>query len=278
MAELLLSEHDVLNGAAFVPANYLGGNIAAEEGRYLPSRSAQINGTHEVAWLNMYDSLMRRLRNASAVYVYKDSADTALQFSVKAFSVWLGGTLCTYAGGTAIAGLSAGNTRYIWADLSNAPTVTIGVGAAWPTTVPHLRIAAIAAPASGHWLPANLTYYVADQAARPVGLRGYHTVEVAFAWNTASPVALITLPAGARVWKAGVIIETVFNGSAPLLSIGDAGDAARLLATADVNAKTAGTWSKDPYYKYAAQTTVNLYITPSTASQGVGTAILGVSL
>ena len=277
MAELKLSEHDVLNGAAFAPANYLGGNIAALECRYLPSRSAQINGTHEVAWLDMFDSLMRRSRNAAAVYVFKDSADTALQFSVKAFSVWLGGVLCTYAGGNAIAGLSAGSTRYIWADLSNAPTVTIGVGAAWPTTVPHLRIAAIAAPASGHWLPANLSYYVADQTTRPVsGL--ILPVIVPFVYNTASPVALMTVPNGCTVKEAAVIIDTIYNGSGYSLSIGDAGNTARLLATAAVNAGAAGAYRANPFYKYTAQTTINLYNTTGTASAGAGRAYLELVL
>ena len=276
MARLKLSQHNSLNGS-HVPANYLGGRISAFNGLYVPSRSAQINGTHEVDWLDVTSELIQQAFNAPNITVYKDDADTALQFSVKAFSCWLGGVLCTYAGGNAIAGLSAGSTRYIWADLSNAPTVTIGVGAAWPTTVPHLRIAAIAAPASGHWLPANLTYYVADQAVRPVsGL--ILPVVVPFVYNTASPAALMTVPNGCMVKEAAVIIDTNYNGSGYSLSIGDSGNNARLLATAAVNAGAAGAYRANPFYKYTAQTTINLYNTTGTASAGAGRAYLELVL
>lgn len=275
MAELTLSQHRSLGGA-HVPTDFMGDHIAALDGIYVPGLDANENGSCEKVTVDHIGSLARRTRNAFRGYVYKDSADTDLQFSVKPFDIWLGSILASYAGGVAIAGLSAGNTRYIWADLANAPAVTIGVGAAWPTTVPCLRIAAIAAPASGPWLPENLTSHVAPQVVRTSGMREA-TYTLDFAYNSGATVPLVTLPVGSRVVECKLQIDTLFNGTSPTINIGDSGSNSRFMASATaVPGSTGVKTNRDLAYKYASQTTVNVYIGGTGASTGAATVLLKV--
>lgn len=277
MAEMTLSAQRLLAGA-HVPTDYMGSFISALAGRYVPGLDANENGTCEKAVVDHIESLIRMLRNASPMYVHKDSADTALQFSVKPFDVWLGSILCSYAGGTAIGGLSAGNNRFIWADLSNAPAVTIGVGASWPTTVPYERIAAINAPASGHWIDTHLTSHVSPQAIRPIAGQ-LHVFRRDFAYNSGATVPFITLPATSTVLFCRLQITTLFNGSSPTINIGDSGNNSRFMATATAVPGSTGFKKNDDLADtLAAQTTANVYIGGSGASTGAARGFLGVAI
>lgn len=272
MGEQTRSQHETRGGAGFSNDPFFGGFIQTLGGLYVPAKAEEIDGTHQTAMVNLLDGVNRRLGNAFQGYIYTDSTDSNLQFSVKAFKCFSAdGTLHSYAGAINVAGLVAGATRYIYADLTN-PTVAIVVATAWPSTaVPHVRLATIAAPASGPWIAAqHLTNFIDAHGIFPIGGGSVAPPKVAFAWNTASPLAIFSAPAGSTIVKAVIKISTVFNGAAPTLSIGDSGNNSRLMTTAQNDPKTLGSYIVEFPHEYGSLTAVNLYITPSTASQGAG--------
>jgi len=77
-----------------------------------------------------------------------------------------------------------------------------------------------------------------------------HVDTTTVAHNTASPAALLTLPANAVVHQVEVIIDTAFDGSAPTMSVGIAGTTSKYLGTTDVNLK--GT-AKDRYMTHPGE-------------------------
>ena len=270
MAELKLSEQQVLNGGAHSTGALLGGFIGMLDGVYMPPLDATDGDAHhDVSFVDMMETIARRLATTSAARVYKDSEDTALQFSVAPFSVVFRGLLCTFAGQINIDGLAASTTKYIYADLSLAPTVTIGVGDAWPAT-PHLRIDVITAPATGHWLEQHRVRHLREQAVQPVGgqISGLRS-DLTFA--SGASIAVATVPADAMVGNCQVIVTTAFNGTAPTLKIGDATDDDRHATTAEIDLTAVGTHGAWRLHKYAAQTDViaALDIDGSTAGEAV---------
>lgn len=93
----------------------------------------------------------------------------------------------------------------------------------------------------------------------------------AFAYNTGSPITMLTLPADSIVHKVEVIIDTPFDGTAPALSVGIGGSTSKYMGTTDVNLK--GT-AKDRYEVHPAEAAsadaMIISLTPSTASAGAG--------
>ena len=96
----------------------------------------------------------------------------------------------------------------------------------------------------------------------------------AFAFDTSSPLLLVAVEAGRYIEEVIVVVDTVFDGAAPTVSVGDSGDNSRLVSTVPVNLKALGATPVAVYFKYVGATTINLYITPSTASQGEGHVIV----
>lgn len=251
MSELTYSEHIDLEGT-FDDSLYFGGYISELLARYNPAKDAGQNNAHFKEFINFYESLLRLSSSIFRGYVYKDSADAALQFSVRPFTLIHRGLVCTYAGGTALGPVTAGATRYIYADLSAAPTVTIAVAAALPAT-PHAALASIAAPASGNWLPQHLSRISDRHAARTWG-GAKHMVKKAFTYQTSSPISVGYVPAGSTIVRAVVRVETTFNGTTPQVKLGDAGDDDRLMVVGDSNLGAVNKYIVQPYVDYAAQT------------------------
>ena len=101
----------------------------------------------------------------------------------------------------------------------------------------------------------------------------YATVEINFAYGDASPLALYTIPTSPAktCWAVALAIDTPFNGTSPSLTIGDVGDADRLMAATQNDPTTAGTYTTNPAHVYAAGSVITLTIVPGAgASAGSG--------
>ena len=277
MAELTLKQQEQLDAGSFVNETLYNGYIAQFAGRFNPSKSEHIDFQHYDAWCEFLDSIARLLRSGPQVYVYKDSADTALQYSVKAFSLVIGGVIGTYAGQVARGPLTAATLNYIFADLAAFPTIAVGSNTTGFLAT-HLQLAEITPPASGHWKEQHFTSRVNRHALAVDGVGASSgRIIKEFAYNSSSPLPIGTIGAGKRVVSVRTHVETALNGTTPLLTVGDAGDADRLMTAAQNDPKTIGAYDTDPGYKYAAETAVNLTITPDASSAGAGFVVLEVA-
>lgn len=73
-----------------------------------------------------------------------------------------------------------------------------------------------------------------------------HVDTTTLAFGDGTPKALFTLPASAIIDHIDIIVDTIFNGTAPTLSIGIAGTVSKYTGTGDVDLKTAGQYSIYP--------------------------------
>lgn len=112
-------------------------------------------------------------------------------------------------------------------------------------------------------------------ATGPAGPPGAAAVEIAFAYGDATPVALTTVTAGKLVYGVDIHIRTPFDGSGAALTVGDAGDMARLMAANENDPTAVGSYTTTPAYAYGSDTGLTLSITPGAgASQGAGILVL----
>lgn len=112
-------------------------------------------------------------------------------------------------------------------------------------------------------------------ATGPAGPPGAAAVEVAFAYGDATPVALTTALSGKLVYGVQIHIRVPFNGTGAALTVGDAGDTERLMAAADNDPASVGSYTTTPAYAYGSDTGLTLSITPGAgASQGAGVLVL----
>ncbi len=270
MAELTLQQHMQLNGGLWSYNEYFDGFKPTLGGIYVPGASAESEpATHFSALVNQLESFTRRFGSASGMYVHKSDSDDDAEFSVKADVFYYRDILCTYAGETGLGPLSVGASNKIWADLSAAPTVTIAWGANYPST-PHRALGTIAQPASGPWMPSNLTRDLIRHAAPP--FRSHRpSIKKRLTFANAGTHLFYTLPADSWWLNIYIKVKTVFNGSSPTLKIGDAGDDDRLLQTGDHSltaTNTAWAFIDTRSYEYAAQTDINFVIGGSGATTG----------
>lgn len=107
------------------------------------------------------------------------------------------------------------------------------------------------------------------------GLPGGHAVEETFAWGDATPAILSAVEAGDTVYSITLVILEPFDGAGAALSIGITGAPELLMAAAQCDPKTAGSYSVTPGYKFSAPETLRLFITPGAgASKGNGVVII----
>jgi hypothetical protein len=95
------------------------------------------------------------------------------------------------------------------------------------------------------------------------------------AFGTSSPVTIKANAVG-RAVRVKVNVTTPFDGTAPTLSVGDAGNAARLMTTAEVNLKVAGLFVSECFYAYGSAT--NIIGTYAADSSTAGAATITVEL
>lgn len=109
------------------------------------------------------------------------------------------------------------------------------------------------------------------------GAPGSGAVEIAFAFGDATPAMLLTAPANKTVYGVGIHLHTAFNGTGAALSIGDAGDPARLMAATANDPAAVGSYLTSPNHRYGVGTPLILTITPGGgATQGAGIVTLQV--
>lgn len=112
-------------------------------------------------------------------------------------------------------------------------------------------------------------------ATGPAGPPGAAAIEVAFSYGDATPVSAATALAGKLVYGVQIHIRVPFNGTGAALTVGDAGDTARLMAAVDNDPTAVGGYTTTPAYAYGSDTGVTLSITPGAgASQGAGILVL----
>lgn len=277
MNELTWQQQEELGGGSSVDDTIYGEFAAELGGIFVPSKSAETEAAHYKQLVNLWESINRRLANTFQGYVCKDAADTDLQYSVKAFSIDIGGLVGDYAEETAKGPLTAAVANYVYADLSAFPTITVtSATAGWPTT-PHVKLAVITPPASGAWKLQHIVRWTNRQAISVSGGAPTGKLLVEFAYNTASPLKIGWIAAGRRVTSCKVVVETPFNAGTPSLTVGDSGNNARLQAAAKNKPLVADSYQTEPNYKYAGETDLNLYITPSTATAGAGFVLLEIA-
>lgn len=267
MGRLNRYQHSTLDSAPFTPTDFYNGFIAALNGLYVPTLGEQVAGDSGIAHINMLASIADRLGNVIGPVVYKDGADTDAQFRVTLFSMMHNGHLCTLAGTGPFGSLVTG-TNYIWADLSAAPTVTIAFGSAWPT-VPHLKIGSIVMPASGPWYPTAYTPATGWQAAT-AHRAAVHPIRIPFTFSSGASVSGGSVPADAIVVPKHVIITTAFDGSAPTLKLGDAGNDDSLIETGDADLTTIGKYDIDRAKYFATETALTAAIFQDSSAAGAG--------
>jgi len=76
-----------------------------------------------------------------------------------------------------------------------------------------------------------------------------------------------TVSATSRVTLITIDVITGFNGS-PSLTVGDASDAARLVANSDIDLSSAAVYTVTSSYEYAAETDIVAYYSSGGASSG----------
>lgn len=103
-----------------------------------------------------------------------------------------------------------------------------------------------------------------------VGAAAGVSPSVPFAFNTASPLVLAALPAGAKVVRAAIVISTPFDDAAATLSLGTPGSPALVLGPSDSRPSVAGQYETDLIATFAAADTLQLVISPGASTQGAG--------
>ena len=99
--------------------------------------------------------------------------------------------------------------------------------------------------------------------------------KVSFAYNTSSPINIgSAVPAGATVIGWMVQVDTLFDGTTPTLSIGDAGDDDSIATTAQIDLESTGLNTGDSWAEYISSTQVIGTLTVSGASQGAGKILI----
>jgi len=95
------------------------------------------------------------------------------------------------------------------------------------------------------------------------------------AFGTGSPVTVRANAIGKAV-RVKVNVTTAFDGTAPTLSVGDTGNAARLMATTEVNLKAIGQYISECYYDYTVATDIQATYVADSSTAGAATITVEV--
>jgi len=99
-------------------------------------------------------------------------------------------------------------------------------------------------------------------------------IQVPFSFDDASPRNIRVMGAGAVVYQVLLCVTTAFDGTGASLTVGDAGQADRLMSAAQNDPYTVGNNEANPAHEYVLSTQVTLTLTPGTATQGAGVLVL----
>lgn len=102
---------------------------------------------------------------------------------------------------------------------------------------------------------------------------GQHTFP--FSWGDATPASLMSASAGQMILAVTISLGVPFNGVGASLSLGDAGDTGRLLASSMIDPTVVGAFENAPCLRFGSNTQILLTIVPGTgASSGSGVVSL----
>lgn len=88
-----------------------------------------------------------------------------------------------------------------------------------------------------------------------------------FSFGTASPLALLTTTATEVLYTIRVHVTTVFNGTAPQLSIGIAGNTAKYVAATEIDLKTIGIYEIAPgFYTEGVEAIIGTYVADGSSA------------
>ena len=100
---------------------------------------------------------------------------------------------------------------------------------------------------------------------------GFIFKAIAFTFTTPSPFVLHAIAPGQSISRAGVIIDTTFDGIGASLSVGTPASPQLFLATADNFPSVLGQYESDKVTPFAIGDTIQLTINPGAApTQGAG--------
>lgn len=91
---------------------------------------------------------------------------------------------------------------------------------------------------------------------------------ITFTFNSPVETMINTVTPQTRFFSIVVNITTAFNGTAPVVTVGDAVDNSRLLTNSDVDLTTVGSYEVIPTYVYSTAEEVNLYLDADGSTQG----------
>jgi len=106
------------------------------------------------------------------------------------------------------------------------------------------------------------------------GIKEVGSEKLTFLFSTSSPVDFGSLVAGDQIIESSVIIDTVFDDAAALLSLGLTSDPGNIFATNRIDPQTVGTYSSDENLLIAGADSIRLQIIPGTSIQGGGRVVI----
>lgn len=101
---------------------------------------------------------------------------------------------------------------------------------------------------------------------------------MSFGYNDASPKLVFPIPAGARIVFCQIQITTPFDDAAATLTLGDSGDASRLMSADQNMPDQLGEYESHVGYQYGSITNVNLTINKLSSTQGAGVVVIAYNL
>ena len=118
-----------------------------------------------------------------------------------------------------------------------------------------------------------VTTLTAEQGPPGTDGAGQHTFP--FSWGDATPASLMSASAGQMILAVTISLDVPFNGVGASLSLGDAGDTGRLLASSMIDPTVVGAFENAPCLRFGSNTQILLTIVPGTgASSGSGVVSL----
>lgn len=175
---------------------------------------------------------------------------------------------------TALAAPGVGVTRQCWPSVCNTDDIAHLVQ--WGTNDGTLTVEATRTLDPGKEMKLTDDGWKPDTNLGPKGDPGGFVVdELEFAYGDATPELIGTAFAGKTIISVQLLVTQAFDGTSPSLTIGDAGNNSRLMASSDNDPATVGQYETHPVYAYGSDTAVKLYITPGAgATQGRGLVVI----
>jgi hypothetical protein len=118
------------------------------------------------------------------------------------------------------------------------------------------------------------SWLVFEAGGGGTGGAGETVARVPFTFASASPLLLLSIPAGSAVNRCALVITTTFDDPTATLSVGTAFSPAALLATSDIEPGIAGQYESDLIVPFTPAETLILTLSPAGSTQGAGYVLL----